>query len=165
MDLQNPLNSRNKTLDLSDLRFPRSIGMADLLLTFLIPTWWEIKVSVAAAIFLISMLSIFSSRDGDVGGGSGEKLIEIVGDLLEDKDKMGQLKGDSQSNSAFVIKLELLAAKNLIGANLNGTSDPYAIITCGEQKRFSSMVPGSRNPMWGEEFNFFVDELPVQVKI
>lgn len=25
------------------------------------------------------------------------------------------------------------------------------------------MVPGSRNPMWGEEFNFSVDELPVQV--
>lgn len=33
-------------------------------------------------------------------------------------------------------QLELLAAKNLIGANLNGTSDPYAIITCGTQKRF-----------------------------
>lgn len=28
---------------------------------------------------------------------------------------------------------------------------------------FSSMVPGSRNPMWGEEFNFSVDDLPVQV--
>ncbi|ESR56025.1 hypothetical protein CICLE_v100194231mg, partial [Citrus x clementina] len=26
-----------------------------------------------------------------------------------------------------------------------------------------SMVPGSRYPMWGEEFNFSVDELPVQI--
>lgn len=25
------------------------------------------------------------------------------------------------------------------------------------------MVPGSRNPMWGEEFNFSVDDLPVEV--
>lgn len=25
------------------------------------------------------------------------------------------------------------------------------------------MIPGSRNPMWGEEFDFSVDELPVQV--
>lgn len=25
------------------------------------------------------------------------------------------------------------------------------------------MVPGSRNPMWGEEFNFSVDELTVKV--
>ncbi|KAH1060220.1 hypothetical protein GLYMA_02G137700v4 [Glycine max] len=75
---------------------------------------------------------------------------------------MGQSKVDSQASSAYLIKLELLAAKNLVGANLNGTSDPYAIITCGNEKRFSSMVPGSRNPMWGEEFNFSVDELPVQ---
>ncbi|XAR71072.1 hypothetical protein NMG60_11028169 [Bertholletia excelsa] len=78
---------------------------------------------------------------------------------------MSQLPGDYESSSAYVIKLELLAAKNLIGANLNGTSDPYAIITCGTEKRFSSMVPGSRNPMWGEEFNFSVDELPVQINV
>nr|GMC84656.1 BAG-associated GRAM protein 1-like isoform X1 [Ipomoea batatas] len=49
---------------------------------------------------------------------------------------MGRLTGDYQSNSAYVIKVELLAAKNLVAANLNGTSDPYAIITCGTQKRF-----------------------------
>ncbi|KAL6976136.1 BAG-associated GRAM protein 1 [Sarracenia purpurea var. burkii] len=66
---------------------------------------------------------------------------------------------------ALFFQLELLAAKNLIAANLNGTSDPYAMITCGTEKRFSSMVPGSRNPMWGEEFNFSVDELPVQIKV
>lgn len=34
------------------------------------------------------------------------------------------------------LQVELLAAKNLMGANLNGTSDPYAIITCGTEKRF-----------------------------
>ncbi|XP_020261467.1 BAG-associated GRAM protein 1 isoform X2 [Asparagus officinalis] len=78
---------------------------------------------------------------------------------------MSQVKGESQGKFGYLIKLELLAAKNLVGANLNGTSDPYAIITCGEQKRFSSMVPGSRNPMWGEEFNFFVDDLPVQINV
>ncbi|XP_042028980.1 BAG-associated GRAM protein 1-like isoform X2 [Salvia splendens] len=27
------------------------------------------------------------------------------------------------------------------------------------------MVPGSRNPMWGEEFNFSVDELPVEINV
>nr|XP_018676463.1 PREDICTED: BAG-associated GRAM protein 1-like isoform X2 [Musa acuminata subsp. malaccensis] len=76
---------------------------------------------------------------------------------------MSHIKVDTQGTPAYVVKLELLAAKNLVGANLNGTSDPYAIITCGEQKRFSSMVPGSRNPIWGEEFNFFADILPVQI--
>ncbi|XP_022848745.1 BAG-associated GRAM protein 1-like [Olea europaea var. sylvestris] len=78
---------------------------------------------------------------------------------------MGQLKGDPETNSAYLIKVELLAGKNLIGANLNGTPDPSAIITCGAEKFFSSMIPGSRNPMWGEEFNFSVDELPVQINV
>lgn len=65
----------------------------------------------------------------------------------------------------YLIRLELLAARNLISANLNGSSDPYAIIECGTQKRFSSMVPNSRNPVWGEEFDFYAEELPVQIKI
>ncbi|KAI3680343.1 hypothetical protein L2E82_50446 [Cichorium intybus] len=56
-------------------------------------------------------------------------------------------------------------SKNLIGANLNSMSDPYAIITCGTIKRFSSIVPGSRNPMWGEEFNFSVYEPLVKINM
>ena len=35
-----------------------------------------------------------------------------------------------------LLQVELLAAKNLIGADLNGTSDPYAILNCGSEKRF-----------------------------
>lgn len=142
---------------------PAASVMAEFALNFLVPSWCEVKVSVAAAVFLVVMLSFLSPGEDDRAG--GESSVAVAGDVLDDKEKMGQFKGESQSNSAYVIKLELLAAKNLIGANLNGTSDPYAIITCGEQKRFSSMVPGSRNPMWGEEFNFFVDELPVQINV
>ena len=56
-----------------------------------------------------------------------------------------------------------MSAKYLIGANLNGTSEPYAVISLGEQKRFSSMVPSSRNPVWGEGFNFLAGELPAEV--
>ncbi|KAB5530046.1 hypothetical protein DKX38_020127 [Salix brachista] len=180
-------------------------------LDFLVPSWWEIEVTVAAAMFVILSFWFFSwSRGGGGDGAGGDRavVLENSGDGIDDNDKitsvlevdclnvlkslfldfrvgnaidnvkkcllllsfvgggvMGQLKGDSQANSAYIIKLELLAAKNLIGANLNGTSDPYAIITCGSEKRFSSMVPGSRNPMWGEEFNFSVDELPVQINV
>ncbi|KAK1319372.1 ADP-ribosylation factor GTPase-activating protein AGD12 [Acorus calamus] len=150
------------------------VSMVEISLDFLVPSRWEIEVTVAAAVFVISVYSILSFLslvDGGVyegddqggGGGGDDGAREVVVREPDDKDKMGQLKGVSQGTSAYVIKLELLAAKNLIGANLNGTSDPYVIITCGEQKRFSSMVPGSRNPMWGEEFNFYVDDLPVQI--
>ncbi|PSS32810.1 BAG-associated GRAM protein [Actinidia chinensis var. chinensis] len=132
---------------------------------FLVPSWWEVEVTVAAAAFAILVCWLFAHGGGSNGGGIGTSGLDNSGDVGDDKEKMFQLKGNHQTNSPYMVKLELLAAKNLIGANLNGTSDPYAMITCGTEKRFSSMVPGSRNPMWGEEFNFSVDELPVQINV
>ncbi|KAJ9558718.1 hypothetical protein OSB04_013332 [Centaurea solstitialis] len=143
----------------------------------LLPSWWEVQVTVAAAFFFIAAYWFFA-YDGDIvgttggGGGGGDRCLidnsstsSVAGDAIDDREKIDQLKGDPHGSSAYIIKVELLAAKNLIGANLNGMSDPYAIITCGTEKRFSSMVPGSRNPMWGEEFNFSVDELPVKINV
>ncbi|KAJ0787697.1 putative BAG-associated GRAM protein [Helianthus annuus] len=123
----------------------------------LLPSWWEVQVTVAAAFFVIAAYFFFTHTDH-----RSSSLHDVT---PPDDFKMAQPKGDPNANSAYMIKVELLAAKNLIGANLNGTSDPYAIITCGSEKRFSSMVPGSRNPMWGEEFNFSVDELPVEINV
>ncbi|CAL0313520.1 unnamed protein product [Lupinus luteus] len=127
----------------------------DSALVLLVPSFREIKVAVAASVFVFFAYFFFTYRTDNIAEDRS----------LNDKDKMGLLKGDSQTSSGYLIKSELLAAKNLSGANLKGTSDPYAIITCGNEKRFSSMVPGSRNPMWGEEFNFSVDKLPVQINI
>lgn len=129
----------------------------------LIPSWWEIEVTLAAAIFVIIAYWFFSIGDARCDS----NLVHSVASSMDadEREKIGQLKYDSQTCSVYLIKVGLLAAKNLISANLNGTSDPYAIVTCGTEKRFSSMVPGSRNPMWGEEFNFSFDELPAQVTV
>ena len=43
--------------------------------------------------------------------------------------------------SSVGCQLELLSAKYLIGANLDGSSDPFAVISCGEQKRFRFVAP------------------------
>ncbi|KAL8104448.1 BAG-associated GRAM protein 1 isoform X1 [Apium graveolens] len=142
--------------------------IVDFAKKLLLPSWWEIQVSFAAAAFIISIYCFFSYFAGVDCVADDRKLIgdsEASGDAHVDKRKIGQLKGENQYNFAYDIKVELLAAKNLIAANLNGTSDPYAIITCGTEKRFSSMVPGSRNPMWGEEFNFSIDQLPVEINV
>ncbi|PON77667.1 C2- GRAM domain containing protein [Parasponia andersonii] len=134
-----------------------------VLLDFFIPSWWEIKVSFTASVFVIFAYWFFAHRPAGHGDGADSGASTLAAADL--KNNTFELKGDLSTNSAYLIKLELLAAKNLIAANINGTSDPYAIITCGTQMRFSSMVPGSRNPMWGEEFNFSADELPVQINV
>uniref|UniRef100_A0ACD5XXW2 Uncharacterized protein n=1 Tax=Avena sativa TaxID=4498 RepID=A0ACD5XXW2_AVESA len=138
-----------------------SAQAASAALGFLLPTCWEIEVTFAAAMILVALYAAFellAARTSSAGAAGGADDLGLARDLDgADKYKSGP--------SAYMVKLELLAAKNLIAANLNGTSDPYALITCGEEKRFSSMVPGSRNPMWGEEFNFVVDSLPVKIKV
>ncbi|PAN13375.1 hypothetical protein PAHAL_2G332000 [Panicum hallii] len=143
---------------------PQAAGSAPAVaaLGFLLPTCWEIEVTCAAAMILVALYAAYellSPRPSQAGGDAADGLL--VGEL----DAADKFKGGSSGPSAYVVKLELLAAKNLMAANLNGTSDPYALITCGAEKRFSSMVPGSRNPMWGEEFNFFVDSLPVKINV
>ncbi|KAL4561215.1 hypothetical protein LXL04_033378 [Taraxacum kok-saghyz] len=140
---------------------------AETAVEFLLPSWWEVQVTVAAAFFVIAAYWFFTDG-GNIGAGDRSQCDNsalVSGDAVDDKEKIDQQKGDSHGTSAYIIKVELLAAKNLIGANLNGMSDPYAIITCGTEKRFSSMVPGSRNPMWGEEFDFSVEELPVKINV
>ncbi|GAB4825477.1 BAG-associated GRAM protein 1 [Ancistrocladus abbreviatus] len=133
----------------------------------LMPSWWEIEVTFAAALFVIFSYWYFTFFGRPTDFADRSVVDNSLGsmDAIDDKDKIALLKGDPQTNSAYLIKVGLLAAKNIVAANINGTSDPYAIITCGAEKRFSSMVPGSRNPMWGEEFNFSVDELPVQITV
>ncbi|KAI3459836.1 hypothetical protein Pfo_016499 [Paulownia fortunei] len=137
--------------------------VVETVIEFLLPSWEEVQVSLAAAAFVVAAYWFFT-----LGGGGGDNRTFVdrsVGgaDVNDEKEEIGQFKRDLQTHSAYVIKVELVAAKNLIGANLNGTSDPYAIITCGAEKCLSSMVPGSRNPIWREGFNFFVDELPIEV--
>ncbi|KAK3129719.1 hypothetical protein QOZ80_6BG0483750 [Eleusine coracana subsp. coracana] len=136
-------------------------------LGFLLPTCWEIEVTCAAAMILVALYAAYellNPRPATPTSGSSAASDDPLL-LSRDIDGADKYKGGSSGPSAYVVKLELLAAKNLIAANLNGTSDPYALITCGGEKRFSSMVPGSRNPMWGEEFNFFVDSLPVKINV
>ncbi|KAM3276802.1 hypothetical protein ACQJBY_044910 [Aegilops geniculata] len=129
-------------------------------LGFLLPTCWEIEVTCAAAMLIVALYAAYELLGPRPPPAGADDLS-----LARELDGADKYKGGSTGPSAYVVKLELLAAKNLIAANLNGTSDPYALITCGEEKRFSSMVPGSRNPMWGEEFNFVVDSLPVKIQV
>ncbi|KAJ1290427.1 hypothetical protein BS78_02G242500 [Paspalum vaginatum] len=144
---------------------PQAAGSAPAVaaLGFLLPTCWEIEVTCAAAMILVALYAAYellNPRPSTAAAGG-----DAVEDLVTELHRADKFKGGSSGPSAYVVKLELLAAKNLMAANLNGTSDPYALITCGAEKRFSSMVPGSRNPMWGEEFNFFVDSLPVKINV
>ncbi|KAJ4761832.1 C2 domain-containing protein-like [Rhynchospora pubera] len=138
--------------------------MANILIRLLVPSLLEVEISITLALVLIAILFLLENSNNNKKKNSPplNPTREIV--PLDEKIQRNFSIEESQETS-YVVKLEILAAKYLIGANLNGTSEPYAIIKCGEQKRFSSLVPSSRNPLWGEEFLFFVNSLPVQIHL
>ncbi|XP_044975725.1 BAG-associated GRAM protein 1-like [Hordeum vulgare subsp. vulgare] len=127
-----------------DLWYVGAARMRARALGFLLPTCWEIEVTCAAAMLIVALYAAYEllvPRSPPAGA-------DDLG-LAQELDGADKYKGGSTGPSAYVVKLELLAAKNLIAANLNGTSDPYALITCGEEKRFRNWCPykmGSSSP-------------------
>jgi hypothetical protein len=175
--------------------FNSIMGMGSLAATaieVLMQSWGEFNVSLVAALSVMLLAGVLHQaimlKDNDKSSSTTnpESKGRLQDDILPTPLKIENneefvvddpaiatsrtdlpQRNSSSSSSSFIylIRLELLAAKNLLAANLNGTSDPYAIITCGAQKRFSSMIAGSRNPLWGEEFDFYTEELPVEIQI
>ncbi|XP_073395315.1 BAG-associated GRAM protein 1 isoform X1 [Physcomitrium patens] len=153
------------------------IGLQKMAMDVFIPSWGEINLSLAAAvvfIFLLSCYQHFLAGDDTSKDIVEEKVLhlpaipELEDVVLSSTTAQAVVRGvtnDWDGLFVYLIRFELLAARNLISASLNGTSDPYAIIECGTQKRFSSVVPSSRNPAWGEEFDFYAEDLPVQIKV
>ncbi|KAL6634009.1 hypothetical protein ACP70R_026680 [Stipagrostis hirtigluma subsp. patula] len=141
----------------------------------LLPSLWEAQVAVSVAALLVGVLVLVllstDQRNKPADSPASSPASSAATNRRRDVGR-GRSKAAADGSScswgaggSHVIKLELLSAKYLIGANLNGASDPFAVIACGEQKRFSSMVPSLKNPLWGEEFNFLVEQLPVEVTI
>ncbi|XP_024521275.1 BAG-associated GRAM protein 1 isoform X1 [Selaginella moellendorffii] len=147
-------------------------NVVEIAMQVLLPSWGEINVSFAAAVLVIFIFGVVRhvERLREAAGGfflsAAEDFgVEGIRERELERTKENSSKVDAGSQPMYFVKLELLAAKNIAAANLNGTSDPYAVLTYGSQKRFSSLVPGSRNPMWGEEFDFYIDDLPAQIII
>jgi len=52
------------------------------------------------------------------------------------------------------LRVDIIEAKNLIKADTFGMSDPYVIVTVGEQTWRTSVIKNNLNPVW-KEFHVF----------
>ncbi|EEH52441.1 uncharacterized protein MICPUCDRAFT_63907 [Micromonas pusilla CCMP1545] len=64
----------------------------------------------------------------------------------------GALRAGDHGPRRMVV--EILAARNLEGTDLGGTSDPYASVALGEITRKTSTAFRTCDPAWGERFEF-----------
>ena len=90
------------------------------------------------------------------------------GGRLERRPDLGAVKGDAKEPRALVV--EILAARHLEATDLLGTSDPYAVVTLGAQRRQTKVKHRTLRPVWAERFGDLVaakeledDELDVSL--
>ena len=78
-------------------------------------------------------------------------------DGLRKKESAGSMLGEDSEIPKGNIKVNLNKAKNLMKADLIGKSDPYAIISCGDDKSKTKTIKNNLNPEWNHEVYFPVD--------
>eukprot|EP00899_Mesostigma_viride_P003849 jgi/Mesvir1/13465/Mv16525-RA.1 len=56
------------------------------------------------------------------------------------------------------LHVHVISARNLLAKDQDGTSDPYAELTVGDQKATTKIIYKSLNPRWEQKFLFLVDD-------
>ena len=108
--------------------------------------------------------NIIVDGDDEMGLSIGQFLLQTRLISRVEKAKEGRSKDKLQFKakelyrfartppSFVIVKVVVKCGKNLVGMDLNGFSDPYAVITMGQQQFKTKTIKKSLNPLWSEEF-------------
>ncbi|CAL5326938.1 unnamed protein product [Camellia sinensis] len=93
---------------------------------------------------------------------SGELRLQIEAVRFEDYEGS---RGSSIGSSSGLIELVLIEAKDLVAADLRGTSDPYVRVNYGNTKRKTKIMYKTLNPQWHQTFEFPDDGSPLVLHV
>lgn len=90
---------------------------------------------------------------------SGELHLQIEAVQMDDQD------GSKGGSANGWIELVLIEAKDLVAADLRGTSDPYVRIHYGNLKRKTKVMYKTLHPKWHQTFEFPDDGSPLSLHV
>ncbi|KAL6847833.1 hypothetical protein ACP4OV_021961 [Aristida adscensionis] len=82
---------------------------------------------------------------------SGEIRLEI--EPIKN-DHNNSMKGSSSKVGASWIELVIIEARDLVAADLRGTSDPYVRVHYGSNKKRTKVIHKTLSPQWNQTFDF-----------
>ncbi|KAF3443024.1 hypothetical protein FNV43_RR16945 [Rhamnella rubrinervis] len=103
----------------------------------------------------------FKPFKDDNGRFSGAHLLN--GNSMIMRDNVGKSSKDMPLNEAGLLMLTVQGAQNVEGKN--HSSNPYALVCFGGERKQTKLVRKTHNPWWNEEFQFVLEEAPVKDKI
>ncbi|KAK8267283.1 hypothetical protein V6Z12_D12G302800 [Gossypium hirsutum] len=92
---------------------------------------------------------------------SGELRIQIEAVRIDDYEGS---RGSSYSGNGW-IELVLIEARDLVAADLRGTSDPYVRVQYGNLKRRTKVMYKTLNPKWHQTFEFPDNGNPLELHV
>ncbi|XP_058193725.1 synaptotagmin-5-like [Rhododendron vialii] len=93
---------------------------------------------------------------------SGELRLLIEAVRMEDNEV---LKGSTSGSINGWIELVLIEARDLVAADIRGTSDPYVRIHYGNRKRRTKVMDKTLNPQWHQTLEFPDDGSPLVLHV
>ncbi|XP_026660959.2 synaptotagmin-3-like isoform X2 [Phoenix dactylifera] len=125
--------------------------------------------------FTVDLLKNLNPNDLQNKRNRGKLVVELTFDLFKEENGRlsGPLDGDVKhssiswashdiSSDGGVLLVTIESAENVEGKHHN---NPYALILFRGEKKKTKMIKKSRDPRWSEEFQFMLEEAPIDEKI
>ncbi|KAL0312737.1 UNVERIFIED_CONTAM: Multiple C2 and transmembrane domain-containing protein 1 [Sesamum radiatum] len=93
---------------------------------------------------------------------SGELRLQIEALKVEDNESS---KGSHGTSANAWIELVLIEARDLVAADLRGTSDPYVRVHYGNMKKSTKIMYKTLNPQWHQTLEFPDDGSPLTLHV
>ncbi|XP_054816971.1 synaptotagmin-5-like [Prosopis cineraria] len=93
---------------------------------------------------------------------SGELRLQIEAVRVDDQDGS---RGSALGSSNGWIELVLIEGRDLIAADLRGTSDPYVRVQYGNLRKRTKVIPRTLNPKWNQTLEFPNDGSPLYLYV
>ena len=95
--------------------------------------------------------------------------IEPLFESAEEASARQAVEAQNESKEAMtsVLSIHVQAARNLEAMDSNGTSDPYAVIQVGKEKKKTKVIKKELAPEWNEKFEIIVEDcnLPLNLQV
>ncbi|GBG74499.1 hypothetical protein CBR_g18909 [Chara braunii] len=92
------------------------------------------------------------------GGGEKERGRKASRDITERDKSKGGFGSGQRVTMGVKLQVRVVEARDLLGKDMNGFSDPYVRIQVGASKAKTTVVHKNLDPYWNEEFLFNVED-------
>ncbi|XP_047086615.1 synaptotagmin-3-like [Lolium rigidum] len=122
-------------------------------------------------LFTLDLLRSMNPNDQQNKKNRGKLVVELTFDPFRDDNSMSAVNSDGEGNISIKRDVPpgggvlLVSVENAEDVEGKRHTNPYAVVLFRGEKKETKVIRKARDPRWNEEFQFVMDEAPVDEKI